>query len=356
MTGGTQFEGQAYVLSPVGLADSAPAGSYAFRNRFDITSNSRFNVSDGTYILSDAQEYVCLTSTLGSKTIKNCTSLALWGSAYADFDTALIAGRKWRQIATWIFAQLAIACDFGDDDEENLNPLDNVPLHIRYSVGISDDDRAYRDRVGLLVFPVHPREPRFVYFAYEAVGLSGLGDLPNLITKAQHQHSTPWPEQLRLAWDLVHAGLGDPNPEAKYILTVTAVEALIPYREEHAHLSGLLDALKPIADGLAQFDEDTKEEVKKLLQYNKMNSVRRYGLQLADRLPGTYDGLAPKKYFDKAYGTRSDLAHGNLRNKANLTKSALIHQYDELRRFVIDILDSWAANPNFASPPKAAGK
>jgi hypothetical protein len=342
--------------APSGLLSSAPDDSYAFRNRFDITSNSGFNISDAEHVLnqSSAEEHVVLTATVGQKTIKECASLALVGSPYADFDTALSAGRKWPQIATSVFARLTTGVNFGDDDADKLQPRDVAELHYRGMFNSTATDRVYYDRVGLFVFRLHP-EPTFVNIGMNTIGLSGLGDLPDLVAEAEQRHSGVWQENLRLAYDLVHAGLADTkNPEPRYILTVTAIEALIPYREKHPELSRLLDALQPIVDGMSGFDDDTRTAVKQLLHSDKMESVRKYGRALSGRLSGTYDRLSPKDYFDKAYGTRSDLAHGNLRDKPNLTKGALTQQYAELHRFVVDILESWTENPSFGTPDTTA--
>jgi hypothetical protein len=99
---------------------------------------------------------------------------------------------------------------------------------------------------------------------------------------------------------------------------------------------------------MTTFDEDTRKVVDGLLKSSQYNSIRQYGLKLARRLPGDYGGMAAKDYYDEAYGTRSELAHGNLRNIPQLSKEVLIARFSELKRFVIDILENWTANPSFS--------
>ena len=70
-------------------------------------------------------------------------------------------------------------------------------------------------------------------------------------------------------------------------------------------------------------------------------------MKLTDRLVGEYGGKTPRKYFDYAYGTRSDLAHGNLRNIPKLSIEALIEEYTELQRFVLDILEAWTPDYSY---------
>jgi hypothetical protein len=51
--------------------------------------------------------------------------------------------------------------------------------------------------------------------------------------------------------------------------------------------------------------------------------------------------MPPRKYFDYVYGTRSDLAHGNLRNMSRLERDGLNQGYLQLLFFVLDILEAW---------------
>jgi hypothetical protein len=87
----SQWTGTTYGVSPSGLVTSAEPGSYAFRNRFNITGNNRFNFNTRTHVLSavDDSEHIVLTAGLPGKNIKECVSLNLWGSPYLTFDDAL---------------------------------------------------------------------------------------------------------------------------------------------------------------------------------------------------------------------------------------------------------------------------
>jgi hypothetical protein len=60
---------------------------------------------------------------------------------------------------------------------------------------------------------------------------------------------------------LVHSAIADINPESRCILTVTAIEALIPFQEKHADLSRILDALIAVVDELSEFDEDARDVI-----------------------------------------------------------------------------------------------
>lgn len=332
------------------LFGSAPPGSYVFRNRFDLKSNGRFNFEAEKHVLSpvDSNEYVVLTAPRSDMRIKDCDGLILWGGPYPDFESAVTGARKWRQIAIAVFPRLALGCDFGDDDEDKLQPRSVEELHFRGMFNLTENDRVFWDRLGLHVFPVHDLPAAFLKLQMDAVGFSGLDDLPDLIAAAEKRYSGVWSHDLRLAYSLVHAALGaTEDPEARYVFTVTAIEALIPYRKKHPDLSQVLDALIAAVDELSKFDDDTRNSVKGLLENNKRDSVNKYGRELAERLSGQYGGKQPKIFWRDSYKLRSGLAHGNPRD--HTTRATLIKEFLELLRFVLDILESWTSNPGFHS-------
>lgn len=323
-----------------------PAGHFAFHNRFQIRDHfigideDRFEVSP-----TDGSEKVLLTSgTMGEK-IKDSRYGILTGRGYSAFNDALTAGKKWRQIIISTLARMGVSCDMGDDLDDYIRPHQITDL-AKGMFGFTPLDVVFQDRIGLLVVDTQP-PPTFFFATVDGVVQSRPGPSTDEVSSALSRYSGDWSDELRLAYTLVHSALADSNVETRYILFVTVIEALIPYRRRDDSLSALLEALKPDADGHVEFDEDTRESVKKLLDTSQYNSIRQYGLRLAARLSGEYGGKAPKKYFDEIYGTRSALAHGNLRDVPHLSEQALATQLGELRRFVLDILETWTANPTF---------
>jgi hypothetical protein len=344
-----KFKSLAFTQAPSDDQIGSP-NSYAFRNRVELRPDRRLAIESEKYEIgsNDSQEAVLLMPALLNDKISESSSLILSGSPYPDFDTAYNAGRRWRQTLSSALARMGHSCELGDDDKEKSNPHEITALHIKGMFGLDASHVVYQDRVGLLVFETMP-SPRFINSSATGEVASSESQVKNALAAAQGRYNGIWPNQLRLAYELVHSSLRDTNPESRHILAVTAIEALIPFREKHPELSMLLDTLQPIVDGVSGFDDDTRTTVKRLLDTDKMESIRQYGRILAGRLADEYDSLPAKKYFDKAYGIRSDLAHGNLRNKPNLSKDALNQQYIELLLFVLDILEAWTAEPSFTT-------
>jgi hypothetical protein len=333
--------------SPDYLTTSA-AMPYSFRNLFRIRGN-KLGIPSPTRLLEPTYpgESIFLASPIGHRDIQEDHEVVLAGSAYASFDAALQAGRKWRQIVQSTFARQGIACEFGDDAAAKLSPPRLTVDHTTGLFDLTPTDLLYDDRVGLLVFDAYPI-PKFIFMYGGTPIVSMSPPSADCISAAVQRNSSDWSDELRLAYTLVHSAMADTNPETRFILMVTAIEALIPYGKKEDALSQMLEALRPKASGMTSFDEDTRKVVDGLLKSSQYNSIRQYGLKLAGRLSGTYAGLAAKKYYDEAYGTRSALAHGSLRDTSLLTKDALEQRFSELRRFVLDILESWTAGPSFS--------
>jgi hypothetical protein len=58
-------------------------------------------------------------------------------------------------------------------------------------------------------------------------------------------------------------------------------------------------------------------------------------LEFVSQLPGAYDDLTPKRFFDECYGKRSAIVHGNA-ERPDVSECAT------LTRFVLDVLDFYA--------------
>jgi hypothetical protein len=339
----------AFTIGPSGNLATTADRPFVFRNRVAMGGNVRLDIDAIRLGLAsvDMQETIALTACKVESRIKDAGCAILWGGAYSDSESALAAGRKWRQILLSVLARLGVGSDIGSDENPFLTDEDIAPLHISGMFDRGESERVYRDRPGLMVFELQP-PPFFVMLSADAYGLIPFDSGGHLISLAEGRHAGVWTDELRLAYDLVHGSLSLPNPVAKYVLVVTAIEALIPYQERSEELSELLESLKPVVAQASNYDEDTRASVKKLLDSAKMHSVRQHAIKLVGRLTGGYDGKPPKKFFDEIYGVRSGLAHGNPRDKPSLSMEALDKQYPQVLGFVLDVLEAWTPDESIA--------
>jgi hypothetical protein len=335
--------------------------TFSFHNRIRLQDNKRLDIGADRYDLTTGAgdaERVVLQSGIQDQRIKDVGELFFGGRGYADFESAFAAGIKWRQIVSAVLARLATGTEFGDHERENLQPQTVDPGFVA-TLGLDATQLWYKDRIGLLVFETDP-PARFGFLSADGMGFDNFPlHAPALISAAQGRHSGEWNDELTLAYQLVHASLTDSrNHEARFILAVTAIEALIPYRERIPEVVAILDSLISHVNNMPEtgsrrhrfrlrrhrfpeIDDETRNVVLRLLDSDKFDSVRSFGLKLSDRLTRNYAGMSPRKYFDYVYGTRSDLAHGNLRNVPRLSRDALNQEFTELWNFVLDLLEAW---------------
>lgn len=333
--------------------------TFSFRNRVRIlvdVPQLYANAEELRLTNSNSDELVVIRSTEQDQMISETTELIVIGSGYQSGEAALNAGVKWRQVVSQYMARMTIPVELGDDDKENAYPREiEVTGDGLAMIGIHSGDVIYDEhRFGLYVYPTEPAR-RFVHIAMGT---------PNVVVSIQEsevrdgvqpallRQSGVWGQELNLAYDLVHAAFANGNPEAKFILMVTAVEALIPYRQRNdPEVVLLLDSLISRVEGCAIFDVHVRDVVIRLLASDRNDSVRSFGLKLTERLTGQYANLTPHKYFDHAYGKRSELAHGNIREAAILGSEALNQQFAELTRFVLDILEVWTPDYSHLDTP-----
>jgi hypothetical protein len=112
-----------------------------------------------------------------------------------------------------------------------------------------------------------------------------------------------------LAYALVHASYFEDNRETAFILFVTAIEALLPPREEDPRdIAEVIEALQAKLAEMPDIEDDLRQDVAEALEDDKFDPIGRRGRQLVGCLATErFDGKKPKEYFYKCYETRSKL-------------------------------------------------
>lgn len=267
------------------------------------------------------------------ETIRDAIELRLEGRDFPTFDAALVAGHTWRNHLIIGFAHTLIGIKIGSAD----NPT--TPLRRGFGVPYYESPpRRVREEPGLVVFRTAEGPPRSgpQLLAY-ARPLQGLDGLVNYTLRwITHRRYDLGPQQ-SMAYTLVHASFFEDNPETAFILLVTAIEGLLPPREDNPReIAAVIDALKVKLDEMSDIDDDLRQAVAAALEDDKFDPIGRRGRQLVSSL-GTerFAGQKPRDYFNDCYEVRSKLVHpGPQRtSEANLRERLL-----ELRRFVLALL------------------
>ncbi len=260
--------------------------------------------------------------------------LRLDGTEYQSSDIAFQEGRRWRQYLAVSFARAGIAID-----------MDPLPLpQRRPSV-----DRPMDPEVpGLLVVPRPQGLSGRVEYWTEITPPVQVDRLTARDLPAVQAEMPNWfGRRLELAYSLFHLAVGQANPELKYILFVTAVEALIPDERplKDAGVVSLLDSLRESAMAAEAFNRRVRTRVASILNFERTETITEVGKDLAGKLDQSYDGQSPRKFFDRCYSGRSALVHGSTDPSKRPSPVEVQRVNPHLQRFVLDLLTVESASP-----------
>jgi hypothetical protein len=310
-----------------------------FENRI-ILPQKPLSSSDTSRTLHESgNEIVTLRPEFSTDGFNGADWLMLRGQGYASSDLAFQAGKLWRQHLAVAFAHAGFAATF-----------DSVSIEHR-----EGDRERSPEAPGLRVYPVPEPPAGGLHAMMVAVGMRAEGrvtrpldlflsdDLPS----AHELIPSGLNRRLELAYTTVHTALATENPEVKYILLVTAVEALID--DDQLKPEAIVTALAVLQEYIeqsGQFDQ-VRDELKRLLKEDEKESVGQVGAQLASQLDGTYGQKQPDSFFKHVYNRRSRLLHGALNYTGSRKRPSLqeiAEDLPELRRFVLDLLTAESAN------------
>ena len=263
------------------------------------------------------------------KQIQDALELRLTGRGFATHDAAYETGVAWRSHLSIAFAHYLVGVKIGSADK---------PLHQSFGSPYyqSPTQRWLRDDPGLLVFETGNQTRSGGFFA-EGHAKQGIhGVVTYTIPWITSREYAVTPQQL-LAYELVHAAYFEDNPETAFILLVTAIEALLPPRDEHPrNIAEVIDVLKQRLNEMPDLDLGLREDVSEALEDDKFDPIGRRGRQLVGCLgKERFAGKKPRDYFHYCYKVRSDLVHGNV---DRLSEFQLSKEVPELRRFVLALL------------------
>lgn len=300
--------------------------TWFFRNRIALNDKQLISESDDTRVL-DSGDVTVRLKIAGRGEHGNVNVFTLEGGEYATPEDALNAGRLWRQRLSVTFARYGVAAEF-----------DSNPLPQRDSGD----------------FPVDPHMPGLLVRSTKQIlrmegFASGYASRPlDRVLGTDLSESSALvgggiDRQLELAFDLVHLALSATNVDVRFILWVSAVEALIP---NEMPLIENVDAITYFDELIAQVGSDGKynarvrKKVINALERGKYQNITDVGASLARLLDKEYDGLSADIFFRQNYAVRSTLVHGNADESKRIGREEVQRRETPLRSFVGDLLDA----------------
>jgi hypothetical protein len=300
-------------------SEPAPEGDgFAFRMRLTMPDRRDISHNEKELRLTSAED-VRLVAAGDADKINGAKELLLIGRGYESHEAAEGAGRKWRSIFERSSALARIGVDFGERGhggglggeyhQELERTLERPVIYNNY---------------GLQVFKESPW-PRFIRMD---LGLS-VGSPPDILTAATEtarQLALTMPENEALAYDLFATSFFQKGPDARYLMLMASLEALIDPQPRPAtavaHVQSLIQLTRD-----ADLPEDEILSILGPLKWLKSESIgeagRRLMLRLGDR---QYDDDSSVALFRRCYRLRSDLIHGKVpRPNQSDVESAAMH-------------------------------
>jgi hypothetical protein len=282
------------------------AERFKFRLRFEVSRGRRITLEEDELLLHEDDSAVVWLRTLQSdSSLEHADTWVLMGSAYSTEDEAVAAGEYWRGVLERSFAVLGVCADFGDYAAKG----GGFSAAVLKELNTASEFLVANETFGIMVFP--DDVPVLVSSA-SATGYAGTP--PERFTRAlvAAQTSNDMTTRERLAFDLYSAAdFVSSRPEARFVLLMMALEALIEVDARGPHAQEHIDALIRLTEEVATLDRDEADSLKNALRSLKRESVRHAGRRLIAALDGRhYDGKTALTFFNECYGVRSALVHG----------------------------------------------
>ncbi len=223
---------------------------HCFRLRFELAPTSKLSIDSTELVLERrrGQRKVVLRSGDHPKPIGATSTVLLLGFAYRSEDAARHAAVQWVDTLQRAFSRLRVGADFGERAPSGWFTdagLRWVEGHVRGTTGRRR--LALNDVHGAMVYRCRPA-PIFVKMGSPTVQLGQPAHRVEQAVAAARSVRTPLDEREQLAFDLFSGSSFQQSPDARFVMLMMAVEALIqPARRNEiarAHVVGLISATK----------------------------------------------------------------------------------------------------------------
>ncbi|MFG3619059.1 hypothetical protein [Nocardia sp. NPDC047654] len=304
--------------------------NYNFRNTIKLADGYRLDVQgEQVVVLADEPAKIEIRPLPAETKFADTSDLLVEGGPFPSEEAAIEAGKNWRTYLLIAFAQQRLGIDLGPDDNPRAEPMAFLADKAA-ELGV----QALRGRPGLLVFP---SEPPATFGTFSAV--AEVQRKPNDLIQSVDEVRSLRPsltEAQELAFRLLHLAYFDTNPETRFILLVTAIEAVLEQGERSVEFIRWLEQLMSETKA-ADLDSRTRDAMLNYLGLGRRESIAASAKRLVEALgvDRSYDGKSPGAFFSACYTRRSDLVHGNLPRPTVAESKRLL---PILERFVAEVL------------------
>ncbi len=280
---------------------------YSFRIRFVRSPRDTINIDSPSWEIISPDEGIPITFRSREKNtpVSQSRYLILQSSGWASGEDALRAGQRYQDALMLSLARLRIGADFGS----------RAPKSFVTEYGLSmleqqKGQNVLNDVHGLMTFK-SDAQPLFVSAKVSPVRGVQQEQFERIFSYAI-QRPREISDRERLSLELFNASFFQSSEDARFLLLVMAVEALIETSpRSKAAIEHVEDLLK-ITFESQYLSKEEKKSISSTLQYLRQESINQSGQKLAkERLESRkYGELEAQRFFSKCYHLRSRLVHG----------------------------------------------
>lgn len=233
--------------------------------------------------MAENDEEVIWIRSVGGGPVGETEWLTLRGARYPSHAAAIEAGEHWRDVLERALAGLHVPADFGE--RKAFSSWTNPDVLNRRSESMGA--RVMNEVHGLIAFPAG--EPvHLISASASAYAPRSVESLRDAVVSPSNRglHA-----QQRLAFDLYNHGILAPSPDAKFVLFMMAVEALMTPFDRSEHVHRVVDDLRSVvlSAGLVEAERDALlSHIGQAKRASFRQQGERLAAKLADRRYGAY--------------------------------------------------------------------
>lgn len=280
---------------------------YSFRFKFQLDSGLYLVSDEHEVLLTDSpSEKVVFRAELTGQAIEESRVLVVRGDRYVDESSAWTAYWRWSAAVKLSFAKHGIGADFGAQPYGQVDERGNVIEDVEWGTGgrvIADDH----------IPMVFRTEPMASFSSVSAVNAMK-GVYAEEVLKAMREEAAteraPLPRNVHLALDLFGRAQGLGMPEAKLVMLVTAVEAVI---ESAPRADEVVAVVKAANAAIRKSDlpADMKSKLGSEVGRAKNKSITESGKELFEsKSVWSPEGESAGDFWVRCYKLRSAIVHG----------------------------------------------
>jgi hypothetical protein len=281
--------------------------SYTFRLRFIRSPHDTLSIQANslTLPLGDTGKQALLQSLNKESPIQDSTQLVLRSDGWNSKEEADCAGKNTEDALMVTLTRLRVGADFGIRAPKSFFTQEGL-VWLEQTTG----SRVLNDVHGLMVFPTIPSLRLASGNAGFVRGVAGEQFEKTFEAAVARKWSIA--EKERTAFMLFHASLFQAHADARFLMLVMAIEALLDPQPRPKNARVHVDTLLSLTLESSNLSNEERQSLLSSLRWLQKESINQAGRRLVSERLGArlyLDQSAPK-FFSSCYSLRSRLAHG----------------------------------------------